>query len=219
MNATATIVSRIARVSLGLVVAGVVLGQTGTAFADTAATAATPAAYSQALYPGDADPGTDAPPAAESTDSAYPTAEPTADPTAGPTADPAGEAQTPAPALDLTLSGSTTAELTSAEVSSTHLSDTDFTWELTTRVDGAPLNLTFTTAHYQGAKAYRTTGITDEQGGLMTLDANPIEVATNGFSTGTFTVDGGETTGSVDADLDDAANGHSVHVSGTWTCS
>lgn len=172
MTAT-TIIHRIARVSLGLAVAGVVLGQTGTAFADTPVA---PAAY-------------------------------------------APSAVDPASAQNITLTGSTTAEITTAAVSCTRLADAAYAWELKTDINGVPLDITFNTNNYRGATTYNTTGVTDENGGLMTLGTDTVQVATNGFSTGTFTVDQDETTGSINADLDDFATNQLVHVTGTWTCS
>lgn len=159
---TTTIAAKIARASVGFVVAALVIGTGGTAFADTTA------------------------PEASTVD-------------------------------HLTVTGSATGAVTTDTVSCTPLGNGYYSWRLLGTLDDAPIDITFNTAAFHGADTYNATSITDDQGGLVTLETGDVQVVTNGANPGTFTIDEGARTGSIDTDLTN--NGQAVHVSGTWTCS
>lgn len=94
-------------------------------------------------------------------------------------------------------------------------------WTLSGTLDGEPVELTFNTNNYDGAGSYNATGVSDAEGGLMGLTVGELPepsalVASNGDTPGTFTVDDGEATGSVDAVLENVDQ--SVTVQGTWAC-
>jgi hypothetical protein len=164
---TTSIAAKIARTAVGFVVAGLVIGTGGTAFADAPT-----------------DPG------------------------------PANEGST---ASTLTVTGSATGAVTTDTVSCTPLGGGYYSWRLLGTLDDAPIDITFNTAAFHGADVYNATGITDDVGGLVTLETGDVQVVTNGAGVGTFTIDKGEQTGSIDTDL--ANNGQAVHVTGSWTCS
>ena len=187
---TTTLAAKIARASVGLVVAGLVIGTGGTALADTPTTVA-PAAHTHL-----------APASGEGQDEI---------------GDDAAGAATETLATTVTVTGSATGTLTTGSVSCTPLGDGNYSWQLLGTLDDAPIDITFTTAAFHGADTYKATGVTDDQGGLVTLDTGDVQVATNGANPGTFTVDAGEQTGSIDTDLE--GGGLNVHVNGAWACS
>ena len=117
----------------------------------------------------------------------------------------------------LTVSGDATGTVTHAAVSCVPLGNGNYSWELKGRVDQAPIDITFTTAAFHGAGTYKTTGITDDAGGLATLETGDLQVVTNGDTVGSFTIDQHEHSGSINTDLTN--NGQHVHVQGHWTCS
>jgi hypothetical protein len=190
--ATTTIAAKIARASVGLVIAGLVIGTGGTAFADTPTTVAL-AGYTHVT-----------PASGENQDRDD-------DSTAS---GPDAEAST---AGELTVTGSATGAITADTVSCTPLGNGYYSWQLLGTLDDAPIDITFNTAAFHGADAYKATGITDDQGGLATLETGDVQVVSNGANLGTFTIDEGAQTGSIDTDLSN--NGQAVHVAGTWTCS
>jgi len=187
---TTTIAAKIARASVGFVIAGLVIGTGGTAFADTSTTVG----HTQL-----------APASGESQDS-Y-----------GDDTTASGLAAEASTDNELTVTGSATGTIATDSVSCTPLGNGYYSWQLLGTLDGAPIDITFNTAAFHGADAYKATSITDDQGGLATLETGDVQVVTNGANEGTFTLDEGEQTGSIDTDL--ANNDQAVHVTGTWTCS
>jgi len=120
-------------------------------------------------------------------------------------------------ASDLTVTGDLNGPITDATATCHAFGNGAYSFELTGQLDGAPILLTFNTNNFQGAHTYNATGVTDDDGGLVTLQTEEIKVVTNGATTGTFTIDEGElVTGSIDTDLAD--NDQHAHISGTWAC-
>lgn len=119
----------------------------------------------------------------------------------------------------VTLSGTASGPVTDVAVECNDLGDNAYAWQLTGQLGESALNLTFNTNNYRGAATYNATGVTDEQGGLMTLEVGQVQVTTDGDTPGTFTVGDDERSGSVNADLRNYGTGEQVHVEGTWHCS
>ena len=120
----------------------------------------------------------------------------------------------------LDVRGYATGTLVSPQVTCTRLADSSWSWTATGSIDGSPLEITFNTNNYRGAGVYRTTGITDEQGGLLTVYAGTVAFATNGADTGTLTVADDERSGSIDAELDQGTGvDQRLQLSGSWRCS
>jgi hypothetical protein len=119
----------------------------------------------------------------------------------------------------LSLSGSASGFIASAKVECTRLAGSSFAWQLSGLLNGANLEVTFNTNNYRGAGAYNATSITDDRGGLMTLQVGNVRVFSNGFSQGTFIVGGDQRSGSMSADLDDAGTKQHVQIKGLWRCS
>lgn len=137
-----------------------------------------------------------------------------------PTVDaPGGAAGSPGGSrLHLSFSGSVTGYLTSADAVSCNLPQSEGgSWQLTGSLNGSQMDLTFTTNAYTGPGTLNVTGITDDHGGLMTMQRGDLTVTSDGSTRGTFTVAADEKSGSVDADLRNQID--RVHVSGSWSCS
>ncbi|MGI5125310.1 hypothetical protein ACQEVB_00720 [Pseudonocardia sp. CA-107938] len=117
---------------------------------------------------------------------------------------------------DLTITGDITGPITDASATCHDFGNGAYGFELKGLVNGAPVTLTFDTAFFKGAHTYNATGITDDDGGLVTLQTDQVQVVTNGASSGTFTIDKGELTGSIDTDLSN--DGLTAHINGTWSC-
>lgn len=122
-------------------------------------------------------------------------------------------------AQTLHLTGSVTGTFTPDAVSCDRLAGASWSWTATGSVHGTPVEITFDTNAFRGAAAYRTTGVTDEAGGLATLTSGDVQVTTNGDTAGTFTVARHERSGSIDTTLENSPYGQQVHVSGSWRCS
>ena len=122
-------------------------------------------------------------------------------------------------AQPLRLTGSVTGTLGTTEVSCDRLADASWAWTAKGSLDGTPVEITFNTNTFRGAAGYRTTGITDETGGLATLTSGQVQVSSNGETTGTFTVADDQRSGSIDTDLDNSPFGQQVHITGSWRCS
>lgn len=180
------------RIGVGVLFAGMILGQAGTALADTSSPA-------------------DAATASKTAESAYTDYSDVDD-----YSDVSDEVDAIAPALFLDGTVSGRLELTS--VSCDLLTDTAWTWQALGTVDGVPADVTFTTNFYRGPGDYNPTTITDEDGGQVTAQVGDVQVASNGFTEGVYTVDAGEQSGYIDAVLTDDPNGLSIRVSGTWQC-
>jgi hypothetical protein len=138
---------------------------------------------------------------------------------AGPTSTGSGGADTGQTAQPLQLTGSLAGTMDTTEVTCDRLAESSWSWTAKGSVDGSPVEITFNTNNFRGAADYNTTGVTDEAGGLATLESGEVQVTSNGDTPGTFTVADGERSGSIDADLTNSAFGQQVHVSGSWTCS
>lgn len=124
------------------------------------------------------------------------------------------------PANALHVEGSVDGNLDNPEVTCAKLADAAWSWTATGTVDGVPVEITFNTNHFRGAGDYATTGVTDEAGGLATLNADDgaVIVTSNADTVGTFTVGDDERNGSIDTTLDNAPYDQQVHVSGVWSC-
>ncbi len=134
---------------------------------------------------------------------------------AGPTT-PEGTGATTQPLL---LTGSVAGTFVPSDVSCEVLAGTAMAWTATGTADGTPVTITFNTNNYRGPGVYATTGVTDEAGGLATLVTEEAQVASNGATVGTFTVNDDNRSGSIDTELTDSALGLRVHVTGSWRCS
>lgn len=118
----------------------------------------------------------------------------------------------------LSFSGSVTGYLTSADSVSCNLRQSEGgSWQLTGSLNGSQMDLTFTTNAYTGPGTFNVTGITDDHGGLMTMQRGDLTVTSDGGTGGTFTVAADERSGSIDADLRNQID--TVHVTGSWHCS
>ncbi len=93
-----------------------------------------------------------------------------------------------------------------------------YNWSLDGRVDGTPITVDFITRAYDGAGEYHATSITDQHGGMVTVETGDLLGASNRDDTGTFTVDEGElSTGTIDAVVH-TSDDRTVRVLGTWSC-
>lgn len=196
---TTTVFRNIARIAVGAAFAGAILGQAGTALAETS-----PSDYS---YSDDSYYSEDA-----QADDYY-----SEDDHYSEDHDPgmSDEAEAVAPALFLDGTVSGRMELT--EVTCDLLTDWNWVWTAVGTVDGIPANVTFATNFYRGPGDYNSTTITDEAGGQMTAEVGDVQVVSNGATEGIVTVDAGEQSGYVDAILE-GTDDQSIRVSGTWQC-
>lgn len=206
----------IARVGVGVVLAGMIIGQATTALAETGPSSdvATASKTGESWDSGDySDYSEDYSEDYDYSEYDYSEYGHSGDTDYSDTSD---EVDVVAPALFLDGTVSGRVELTT--VSCDLLFGTSWTWQALGTIDGIPADITFTTNFYRGPGDYNPTTITDEQGGQATAEVGDVQVATNGATDGVFTVDAGEQSGYIDAILDNGPNGQSIRVSGTWQC-
>lgn len=126
-------------------------------------------------------------------------------------------------ATSLHIDGAFAGVLDDAEVTCDRATLASWSWAATGTVDGTPVLIAFgATGTYRGAGSYATTGSTEAAGGPVTLvvggGGDEVEMVSDAATVGSFTVDDGERSGSVDTTLEDLPHGGSVRISGSWSC-
>ena len=121
---------------------------------------------------------------------------------------------------ELEVGGYANGPLVSPHVQCTRQTDSSWTWTVTGAIDGSPLEINFTTNYYRGSADYNVTGITDEQGGQLTVYAGTVSFVSNATSSGTLTVAADEQSGTISADIEDSTDPNQrIQLNGSWRCS